>query len=125
MPKKPPPPSALIGFWHIISLTSEKSGGLNDENQAFIEFNKEGSGSFQLGYLKGCTDRCRTKPWQGKRVAQFSWDGEDEADGTPLDGIGWVILDGEQLTGTISVDMGDDHEFVAERSEREKHSKKK
>lgn len=125
MAKKPPAPSALTGSWHIISLASEENGGLNDEDQAFIEFDEQGSGTFQLGNLKGCMDRYRTKPWQGKRAAQFSWDGEDEADGTPLEGIGWVILDGEQLTGTLSVDMGDDLEFVAERSERGRPSQKK
>lgn len=125
MAKKPPAPSALTGSWHIISLTSDENGGFNDEDQAFIEFDEQGSGSFQLGSIRGFTDRYRTKPWEGKRVAQFSWDGEDEADGTPLDGIGCVILDGENLTGTISVDMGDDHEFVAERSERKKRPKKR
>ena len=125
MAKKPPAPSALTGFWHIISLTSEQDGSLNVDDQAFIEFDEQGAGSFRLGRIQGAMDRCHTKPWQGKRAAQFSWDGEDEANGTPLDGIGWMILDGEKLTGTISVDMGDDHEFVAERSEREKPSKKK
>ena len=125
MAKKAPAPSALTGFWQITSLTSEENGNLSDESQAFFEFDEQGSGSFQLSSIRGSTDRYRTKPWEGKRVAQFSWDGEDEADGTPLDGIGWVILDGEQLTGTISIDMGDDHEFVAERSEPEKPFEKK
>ena len=125
MAKKPPAPSALTGSWHIVSLTSEENGGFNDEDQAFIEFDEQGSGSFQLGSIRGSTDRYRTKPWEGKRVAQFSWDGEDEADGTPLDGIGWVIIDGENLTGTINIDGGDDLEFVAERREREKPSNKK
>ena len=125
MAKKPPLSSALTGFWHIISLTSKENGRVNDEDHAFIEFDEEGVGSFQLASVRGSTNRYRTKSWEGKRVAQFSRDGEDEADGTPLEGIGWVILDGEQLTGTISVDMGDDHEFAAEKNEREQHSKKK
>ena len=53
----------------------------------------------------------------GKRVAQFCWDGEDGADGTPLDGIGWAILEGDKLSGTICIHLGDDSEFVAKKKE--------
>lgn len=117
MAKQAPAPSSLTGFWKIISLASEENEVLNEEEQAFIEFDEEGAGAFQLGSIKGCMDRYRTKTRQGKRVAQFCWDGKDEADGTYLDGIGWVVHDGKKLTGTISINMRDDHEFVAERSE--------
>jgi hypothetical protein len=125
MAKKAPARSALTGSWQIISLTSEAEEDLNEEGPAFIEFNEDGVGHFYFGSILGVMDPYRTKPWQGKRVAQFSWDGEDETDGTPLDDIGWVILDGEKLAGTISVFMGEDHEFVAERNERNNSSKKK
>jgi len=58
------------------------------------------------------------------RVAQFSWHGEDGADGTPLDGIGWVILEGGKLTGTICIHLGDELEFVAKRAEAPKSVKR-
>jgi hypothetical protein len=91
MAQKAPAPSSLTGVWKIISLASEEHEVLNEEEQAFIEFDEEGVGAFQLGSITGCMDRYRTKTRQGKRVAQFCWDGKDEADGTYLDGIGWVV----------------------------------
>jgi hypothetical protein len=62
----------------------------------------------------GLTDHYRTKKRDGKRIAQFSWDGEG-ADGTPLEGIGWVILKGGELSGTICIHLGDELQFVAKR----------
>jgi hypothetical protein len=35
------------------------------------------------------------------------------ADGTPLTGRGWAILEGGELHGMIVIHMGDDLEFVA------------
>jgi hypothetical protein len=58
------------------------------------------------------------------RVAQFCWDGEDGADGTPLDGIGWVILEGGKLNGTICIHLGDDLEFVAKKAKAPKSVKR-
>jgi hypothetical protein len=61
----------------------------------------------------------------GKRVVQFAWDGGDGADGTPMDGIGWAILDGDTLNGTISIHHGDESEFVAKRVTAKKTTKRK
>ena len=46
------------------------------------------------------------------------------ADGTPLDGIGWVILEGGKLTGTICIHLGDELEFVAKRAKAPKTIKR-
>ena len=35
---------------------------------------------------------------------------------TPLDGVGWVILEGGKMTGTICIHLGDELEFVAKRA---------
>ena len=59
------------------------------------------------------------------RVAQFYWHGEDGADGTPLDGIGWVILEDGKLTGTICIHLGDELEFVAKRATTNQAAKRK
>jgi hypothetical protein len=47
------------------------------------------------------------------------------ADGTPVDGIGWLILEGDELTGTICIHQGDDLEFVAKRAIAKKTAKRK
>lgn len=113
---KSKPKSPFTGSWHIVSMSGWEDEALNEEVQAFIEFDEEGCGSFQFGYVRGVTDHYRTKKRDGKRVAQFCWDGEDGADGTPLDGIGWAILEGGELAGTICIHLGADSEFVAKRA---------
>ena len=117
--------SPFTGRWHIVSMLGWEEDALNEEVQAFIEFDEEGLGKFQFGYVRGVTDHYRTKKRDRMRVAQFCWDGEDGADGTPLDGIGWVILEGGELTGTICIDLGDDLEFVAKKVTEKKTATKR
>jgi hypothetical protein len=117
--------SPFTGSWHIVSISAWDDEALNKEVQAFIEFDEEGLGKFQFGYVQGVTDHYRTKKRDRMRVAQFNWHGEDGADGTPLDGIGWVILEGGELTGTICIHLGDELEFVAKRAAEKKAAKRK
>ena len=109
--------SPFTGSWHIVSMSGWEDEALNEEVQASIEFDEEGMGRFQFGYVRGIMDLYRTKIRDGKRVVQFCWDGGDGADGTPLDGIGWAVLDGDTLSGMISIHQGDDSEFVAKKKE--------
>src|SRR5271166_4092884 len=113
--------SPFTGSWHIVSMSGWEDEVLNEEVQAFIEFDEEGCGSFQFGYVRGVTDHYRTKKRDRMRVAQFSWHG---ADGSPLDGIGWVILESGKLTGTICIHLGDELEFVAKRAKAPKTVKR-
>jgi hypothetical protein len=112
--------SPFTGSWHIVSMSARKDEALNKDVQAFIEFDEEGLGNFQIGFVRGVTDHYRTKKRDRMRVAQFNWHGEDGADGTPLEGIGWVILEGGELTGTICIHLGEDLEFVAKRAKAAK-----
>jgi hypothetical protein len=107
----------FTGRWRIVSMSAWKDEGLNEEGQAFIEFDEEGVGKFQFGNVQGLTDHYRSKKRDGKRLAQFSWDGEG-VDGMPLEGIGWVILEGGEMSGTISIYLGDDLQFVAKRAQQ-------
>jgi hypothetical protein len=93
--------SSLYGRWHIVS---------NQKGQAFIEFKSDGYGSFKFGKLQGKFDY-RTKHHDGKRVAQFNWHAADDTQG-----IGWVVVQGDEMTGTISFHLGDESEFVANRA---------
>jgi hypothetical protein len=44
---------------------------------------------------------------------------------TAMDGIGWAILEGHELSGMICIHLGDDSEFVARRPEEMKRNKGK
>jgi hypothetical protein len=114
MPKKSTATTPFIGRWHIVSMSSWDDDYLHEEVQAYIEFKKDGIGAFQFGYVQGVMD-CRTIDRDGKSAMEFSWEGGDGADGTPLMGRGWAILEGDELTGMICIHMGDDSKFMATR----------
>lgn len=88
---------------------------LNAEVQAFIEFDGKGGGSFQFGYVRGIIDS-RESLRDGQPWAEFSWEGDDGADGTPLAGRGWTILQDGELSGMILIHQGDESEFEATRA---------
>ncbi len=117
--------SPFTGCWHIVSMSGWEDEALNEEVQAFIEFDEEGLGKFQIGNVRGVTDHYRTKKRDRMRIAQFCWDGEDGADGTSLDGVGWVILEGGKMTGTICIHLGDELEFVAKKVTEKKTATKR
>jgi hypothetical protein len=113
----------IIGIWHIVSMSAWEDDYLDEEVQAFIEFDDKGGGAFHFGRVRGFMDHYRTKKRDGKRAAQFSWHGEDGADGTPLEGIGWAVLEGDKLAGMFCIDEGDDWEFVAIERQRRPRSR--
>jgi hypothetical protein len=117
MAKKSKPTSPFLGLWHIVSMSMWDEDYFNVEVQAFIEFEDDGLGSFQFGYVQGQID-CRTTSRDGKPAVEFSWDGGDGADGTPLSGRGWAFLADDELNGMIFIHLGDDTEFVAKRKEK-------
>lgn len=108
----------FTGRWHIISMSAWDKDYLHEEIQAYIEFEKNGIGRFQFGYVQGQTD-CRITDRQGKPVVEFTWEGGDCADGTPLTGRGWAILEGDELKGMICIHLGDDSKFVAKKAEKQ------
>jgi len=95
--------SSLYGRWHIVSMSGQS---LNEEGQAFIEFRADGYGEFHVGYVQGEFDY-RTKHRKGIRMAQFNWAGNE------TEGFGWAMVQGDEMTGTICVHLGDKSEFVA------------
>src|SRR5215203_987090 len=109
--KKPKPVSPFHGRWHIVSMSMWDEDYLNEEVQAFIEFDDKGGGSFQFGYVRGILDD-REGQRDGQPAVEFSWEGGDGADGTPLTGRGWAVLQGEELSGEFCIHDGDDSEFV-------------
>jgi hypothetical protein len=111
--KRPKPKSPFLGRWHIVSMSMWDEDYLNEEVQAFIEFDDKGGGSFQFGYVQGIIDY-REGLRDGQPAVEFSWEGGDGADGTPLTGRGWAILRDDGLNGMIFIHQGDESEFEAE-----------
>src|SRR5436309_1450908 len=95
---RPQPKSHFTGSWRIVSMSAWEVEYLDEEVQAFIEFDEKGGGSFQFGYVQGQID-WRTANRDGKPAVNFSWEGGDGADGTPLTGRGWAILGDDELQG--------------------------
>ena len=122
--KEPKPKSPFTGRWRIVSMSAWEDEYLDEEVQAFFEFEETGRGSFQFGYIQGLMD-CHTTSREGRPAVEFSWEGGDGADGTPLTGRGWAICDGEGLTGMFCIHEGEDSEFVAKKAEKKKRADRK
>jgi len=102
------------GRWRITWMDQWDQEYVDEEVEGFIEFEPKGLGSFQFGYVQGQTDyRATTR--DGKSAVEFSWEGGDGADGTPLSGRGWAVVEGDQLKGMICIHLGDESEFKATR----------
>ena len=50
------PDSPFAGLWHIISMDEWDEDYFNEEVQAFVEFDVNGTGHFQFGYVSGYMD---------------------------------------------------------------------
>src|SRR5438876_278222 len=114
----------FTGRWRITFMSAWEDDYLDEEVQAFIEFDENGGGWFQFGYVQGQIDY-RTTKRDDKTAVEFSLEGGDGADGTPLTGRGWAILGDDELNGMFCIHEGDDSEFVAKRVTAKKATKRK
>src|SRR4051794_40977311 len=116
------PKSPFEGRWHIVSMTEWDEDFINAEVQGFLEFNAQGGGGFQFGYVRGDMD-CRLTTRDGEPAVEWTWEGYDEMD--PQAGAGWAVRKGEELHGMIAFDDGDESGFVAKRAEEPKPKRRK
>jgi hypothetical protein len=101
------------GRWLIVSMDQWDCDYLNEEDQAFMEFEAHNAGQFHFGCVHGETDyRLTTR--DGKPAVEFTWDGHDETEAAQ--GRGWAVLEGEELRGEIFFHQGDESGFVARRA---------
>jgi hypothetical protein len=118
---KPKPKSPFTGRWHIVSMTEWDEDFINAEVQAFIEFDANGGGEFQFGYVRGDMN-CRLTTRDGGPAVEWTWDGYDEMDAEA--GGGWAVLKGDELHGMIGFNDGDDSEFVAKKANASNRKKR-
>jgi hypothetical protein len=121
---KPKPKSPFTGHWRIVSMSAWEDEYLDEEVEAFIEFNDKGDGSFQFGYVRGVIDH-RITNRGGESAVEFSWEGGDGADGTPLTGRGWALRRDDELHGEFFIHQGDQSEFVAKKAKNQKRPSRK
>jgi hypothetical protein len=112
---KPKPKPPFLGRWHIVSMSQWDEDYLNEEVQAFIEFEERQRGAFQFSYVQGII-AYREGQRDGKPSVEWTWEGNDEMD--PAQGRGWAVLEGEGLNGMIIFHEGDESDFVAERASK-------
>jgi hypothetical protein len=108
-------PNPFTGRWRIVSMSAWEDDYLDEEVEAFIEFNDRGWGSFHFGNVQGQMD-CRQTTRDGEPAVEWSWDGNAEMDAAQ--GRGWAVLRDDELHGMIFFHGGDDSEFVAKRTKQ-------
>jgi hypothetical protein len=116
--------SPFTGSWRIVSMSAWEDDYLDEEAQAFIEFEVTATGHFQFGYVSGYMD-WRPTTRDGEPPLEWSWEGGEGADGTPLTGRGWAKLEDDHLHGMIAIHLGDESEFVAKRAKTQKRPRRK
>jgi hypothetical protein len=114
--------SPFTGRWRIVSMSAWEDDFLDEEVEAYIEFNDRGWGDFHFGNVQGQMD-CRQTTRDGEPTVEWSWDGNAEMDAAQ--GRGWAVLRGDELHGMIFFHGGDDSEFVAKRARAQKQPKRK
>ena len=91
-------------------MSGWKDEALNEEVQAFIEFEPNQRGKFQFGYVRGDFDY-RDGQGDGKPAVEWTWDGNDEM--APAQGRGWAFRKGDRIGGKLDSHRGDESMFTA------------
>ena len=102
---KPKPMSPFHGRWHIVSMTEWDEDYLNEEVQAFIEFEER-----EVAHSSSATSRASWTAGRRRGTAspavEWSWEGNGEMD--PAQGRGWAVVEGDRLSGMIFIHQGDE-----------------
>lgn len=105
-------PNPFTGRWRIVSMSAWEQGFIDEEEEGYIEFEKDDQGEFHFGYVHGQMD-CRLTTKDGKSAVEWTWDGNDEMN--QAHGRGWAVVKGNELHGMFFFHGGDDSEFVAKK----------
>ncbi len=109
--------SPFTGRWRIVSMSAWEDDFLDEEVEAFIEFDNKGCGHFHFGNVQGQMD-CRLTTRDGEPAVEWSWDGNAEMDAAQ--GRGWAVIRDDELHGMIFFHGGDDSEFAAKKAKAKK-----
>jgi hypothetical protein len=105
----------LTGRWSVASMSMWDDDYINKEVPGFFDFGKDNLGSFHFGYVRGELDYRLTQR-DGKQAVEFSFTGYDAGGGDECSGRGWVVVEGDTLTGMFFFHCGDESEIVLKRA---------
>jgi hypothetical protein len=119
--KKAKPKNEFEGRWRIIWMDQWDQDYVDEEVEGYIEFDPQGLGSFQFGYVHGNMD-CQPTARNGLPAVEWSWDGNAEMEAAQ--GRGWAVVEDDELHGTIFFHFGDRSEFKAKKVAAERKRRK-
>jgi hypothetical protein len=119
---KSKPASPFLGRWRITHMDKWDQDFVDAEVEGFVQFDGDGSGRFQFGFVSGGMD-WRPATRDGQPAVEWSWEGNDEMD--PAQGRGWAIHTGPEMHGMIFIHRGDESGFDAKRARAKKRSTRK
>ena len=105
----------LTGRWSITSMDQLDDSYINEEVPGFFEFGKQDMGSFHFGYIQGDVNYRLTER-DGLPAVEFSWAGYDAGGDSECSGRGWMVLEGDTLTGRFFFHSGDESGIVLQRA---------
>jgi hypothetical protein len=114
----------LTGHWSITSMSMWDDDYINEEVPGFFDFRAKNLGSFHFGYVQGETDY-RVTQRDGKPAVEFSFMGFDAGGGDECSGRGWLVLEGDTLTGMFFFHCGDESDIVLKRAAETRKRRKR
>jgi hypothetical protein len=114
----------LMGRWVVQSMSMWDDDYINEEVPSFFDFGKKNLGSFHFGYVQGDVDYRLTER-DGKPAVEFSFMGFDAGGGDEGSGRGWMVLEGDLLTGMFFFHCGDESEIVLNRTAEARKRRKR
>ncbi|MBN8464521.1 MAG: hypothetical protein J0M01_17180 [Dechloromonas sp.] len=105
---------SFVGTWRITHMEAWDADYFDMEVPATLSIREDLTGEFQFGLVQAQLDAKIEGAGASSRLA-FSWSGFDEND--PVNGRGWLTVDGNTAKGRIFIHLGDESGFAAERQE--------
>lgn len=103
----------FLGRWCIVEMEQWDRDYIDLVAPGYIEFEKDGVGSFPFGTVQGGLDFRREVTDMDARI-EISWGGANDMD--PGSGRGWAEIRDGQLFGHLYIHLGDDSWFKAKRT---------
>jgi hypothetical protein len=113
----------LTGRWSVVSMSMWDDDYINEEVPGFFDFGERNLGSFHFGYVQGETDYRLTQR-DGKPAVEFSFMGFDAGGGDECSGRGWMVLEGDMLSGMFFFHCGDESEIDLKRAPKSQKKRK-
>jgi hypothetical protein len=114
MAKTSRPKNPFAGRWRITSMELWDQHFVDAEVEGYLKVGPRNLGSFQFGYVQGEIDN-RLTSRDGQPCLEFTWEGNDEMN--MACGRGWVVKNGNEISGMIFFHQGDESAFHARKSE--------